>query len=65
MSTPELREKWETKLETIQDAYDVCQIELSEWEGEFIDSVSLQLAGGKDLSFKQSSCLSKIYNRIG
>jgi hypothetical protein len=38
---------------------------LTEWEGDFIDSISMQLEQGRELSFKQSSVLRKISIALG
>lgn len=65
MISEETREKWKHKLETIEEAYNLGCVELSEWEQSFIDSISIQLSDGRELSFKQSSVLGKIYDKIG
>jgi len=39
--------------------------ELTEWEGDFIDSLSLRYSDrDMDLSFKQSSVLRRIYKKV-
>jgi len=55
---------WRKKIETIYEAFNYGCIELNEWESKFIDSIYSQINTLHDLSFKQSSALSKIYNRI-
>jgi hypothetical protein len=66
MISEETRKKWKQKIETIiganESGYGV--LELTEWEASFIDSIEQQICSGKDLSFKQSSILNKIYDRI-
>lgn len=64
MISTELKNKWKIKIKTILEAQDTGIIKLNDWELGFIDSVDITLSENKELSFKQSSCLSKIYNRI-
>jgi hypothetical protein len=64
MISNETRLKWKNKLETIQVANDRGIIELTAWEVEFIDSIDSIINNDGDLSFKQSSCLSKIYEKV-
>lgn len=65
MISDETRDKWETKIETILEAAEVCQIELNEWETDFMESIHNQVVyQNKDLSWKQSKALNKIYERI-
>jgi hypothetical protein len=63
MISNETREKWKDKLDTIIKSLDNCCVELNEWEIEFIDSIDKLLSDNKDLSFKQSKCLNKIYDK--
>jgi hypothetical protein len=60
------KEGWKNKLKTIQDAYFLkgC-IQLNSWEVEFVLSIEKTLQEDRELSFKQSSVLSKIYAKIG
>jgi hypothetical protein len=59
------RDKWKEKIETILEAYNYGCIELNDWEHQFIDSVYGQVFGEeRDLTFKQSSALSKIYEKV-
>lgn len=60
----ETRDKWKSKLTAIRDAVNYKNIELSEWEDGFINSIYEPVFIGKDISFKQSSCLSRIYQKI-
>jgi hypothetical protein len=59
----ETREKWKDKLDTIIKSHENCCVELNEWEIEFVDSIDKLLSDNKDLSFKQSKCLNKIYDK--
>ena len=59
------KEGWKNKLKTVQEAYFVGCIELNQWELDFTISIDILLNEGKELSFKQSSVLSKIYAKIG
>jgi hypothetical protein len=60
----ETRKKWREKVETIIEANNYGCIELNEWESGFIDSVYVSILADKDLTFKQSSALSKIYEKV-
>lgn len=37
---------------------------LSDWEREFVDSISQQLARGRSLTAKQDETLERIWNRV-
>ena len=63
MISDETRKKWKDRLDTIIKSLDNCCVELNEWEIEFIDSIDELLSDNKDLSFKQSKCLNKIYDK--
>ena len=59
------RDKWRTKLDTVLEAHKVCQIELNDWETDFFNSIYTRVfAENKDLTWKQSQSLNKIYERI-
>lgn len=60
----ETRKKWRDKTETIIEANNYGAINLSDWESGFIDSVWEQINTMRDLSFKQSCALSKIYEKV-
>jgi hypothetical protein len=61
----ELIEQWENQFSIIEEAIDVGELELNDWEQDFYDSVRQQFYGkGKNLSFKQSSILRKIYDKV-
>jgi len=63
MAIPEARKKeWSDEVKFLLD-YGDCH--LTEWESDFVDSISSQLAHGKELSFKQSSVLRKIAIALG
>lgn len=66
MISDETRKKWKTKIETVMKAAEVCQIELTDWEVDFMETMqSSIIEQNKDLSWKQSQILNKIYGRIG
>ena len=64
MTREELFEEWLTQIETILEAYDVQCVELTNWEVDFLESITDQLKTAGEISFKQSSALRKIYNKI-
>lgn len=64
MISTETREKWKRKIDAIHEAIKQEKLETSEWEREFIASIFIATHQEKDLSFKQSSILGKIYARI-
>ena len=64
MISEETKEKWRKKLTAIAVARCSGSLSLSEWESEFIDSINTAINTDKELSFKQSSVLSKIYGKI-
>ena len=66
MISDETRDKWRNKLDTILEASEIMQIELNDWEADFFNSIySRVFSENKDLSWKQSQTLNKIYERIG
>ena len=64
MVSDETREKWKNKLHAIELAIEENNLEVNEWEEEFLDTISQLLSKNKDLSFKQSKCLNKICERL-
>jgi len=60
MISDETRNKWKSKLKHILNHQD----KLSDWELTFIDSIDSVLSKDHDISFKQSSILSKIYEKV-
>ena len=60
----ETRKKWKDKLQTIEEALNYRCNELSKWEEEFLNSIHERIFADKDISFKQSSCLSRIYEKV-
>ena len=52
------------KLKTIIEAVDMCCLELTQWEIDFIDSITIQIEQGKELSWKQSKTINRIWKRI-
>ena len=66
MISDETREKWKDKIETIFGASEVGQCEMNEWETDFMETIHNQVIyQNKDLSWKQTKVLNKIYERIG
>jgi hypothetical protein len=60
MISEETRNKWKSKLNHILKHQD----KLNEWEIGFIDSIDILLSKNEDISFKQSSILSRIYIKV-
>ena len=60
-----IRKKWDEKIDTIFQAVDMCCISLSEWEEEFLDSIQIRRSKGYDLTWNQSKCLNKIFDKVG
>jgi len=66
MISDETRKKWKTKIETIFEASEENQIELNDWETDFMENIHNNVIyQNKDLSWKQSQSLNKIYAKIG
>ena len=66
MISDETRNKWKNWLDTIIEASDVGQIELNDWESEFLNSIYTKVfAKHRDLSWKQAQTLRKLYDKIG
>ena len=66
MISDETWAKWIKKMETIFEAAGVCQIELNDWETDFMESIHNKVVyQNKELSWKQSQALNKIYEKIG
>jgi len=61
MISDETRQKWDDAVGYLLEYGD---LHMTEWENEFLDSISIWRAVGKDLTFKQSSMLMKIRHRI-
>ncbi len=57
----ETRDRWN---EIIQNCQNSCD-ELTDWESDFIDSISIQLSKEDDLTFKQSRSLYNIADKYG
>lgn len=64
MITEGTKRAWRKQLSIIMEANEVGCIDLNNWESEFLDSIEIQLSNGRDLSFKQSSSLRKIYDKV-
>ncbi len=63
MISEETREKWKTRTSCLIAQGFHGEIALNEWETDFLCNVSRLVDSNKDLSFKQSSTLTKIYNK--
>lgn len=57
--TDERREEWKRQVDFLLE-----EDGLTEWEDEFVDSVSIWLSDGKDLTRPQSTTLRRIYNKV-
>jgi hypothetical protein len=55
---------WNNKIKTIKSAIKTKHITLNDWELRFINNIDSLLHSNIEISFKQSSTLSKIYDRI-
>lgn len=64
MISQETRDKWAQKFDSIMAAIEQGKLTPTEWEVDFLKSVGTTLDGKTDISFKQSSVMSKIYGRI-
>jgi len=64
-TTKEQREKWIKKIEVIYKAMNLGCLNLTDWELDFYDNIYNKVIENKeDISFKQSCCLNKIFNKI-
>lgn len=57
-------EDYQKKINTIFEAERCMNIELNEWESQFLESIDIQLNDRKDLSWKQSKTLNNIWGRV-
>ena len=53
--------KWKTQIETIESAFNAGELKLNDWEIHFVDTCSCFIEADNALSFRQSSCLNKIF----
>ena len=60
MISEETREKWKERIGFCTE-HSRC---LNEWELSFMDSVDEWLSSGKDLTFKQSKVVNRIFHRV-
>lgn len=60
MISDETRNKWKSKLKVILNH----QNKLNDWELGFIDSIDMILNKDDDISLKQSSILTRIYEKV-
>lgn len=63
MITEATRRRWKRQLSAVQTAAECDMLDLSDWEVDFVESVEKLLNEDKDLSFKQSCKLGRIYDR--
>jgi hypothetical protein len=56
-----LRRKWREECDYLLENGDTY---MSDWERDFVDSISVQLGREKDLTFKQSSTLGRIFHKV-
>lgn len=61
MISNETRQKWQKAVGYLMEYGDG---HMDEWEANFLDSISIRLSVGLDLTFKQSSKLYKIWHRV-
>jgi len=54
------RATWDRMIADLQEFVD-----LTEWENEFVDSLSIQRSESRDLSFRQSKTLRELATRKG
>lgn len=62
--TDAMREKWKKQASSCVKAGEQGYVNLSEWETMFVHNMVILLSQDRDLSFKQSSALGRIYARI-
>lgn len=60
MISDKTKERWAEIIEAAE-----LRADLTDWEQEFIDSIGIQLGGGKELTRKQTACLYKIAEKYG
>jgi hypothetical protein len=60
MISEETRNKWKSKLKVILNH----QNKLNNWELGFIDSIDMILNKDDDISLKQSSILTRVYEKV-
>lgn len=61
MISKETRQKWRKAVDFIIEHGDPY---INSWEEEFVQNMNVRLANGFDLTFKQSSVLHRIWERI-
>lgn len=60
-----LSDKTKARWQEIVDGAGDVDHKLTDWEREFIDSISIQLGHGKELSMKQTRILYRIAEKVG
>ena len=55
---------WDEGYLTLIEDCEKRESRLNSWEREFLDSISVQLEDGRDLSEKQAERLDKIWERV-
>ena len=61
----EIKNKWRHRLSLILRCHNNGTLFLNDWELSFIDSIDSKLSKDEEITFNQSSALTKIYERIG
>jgi len=56
-----MNDNYHEKLQTITEALDVCQLEVNDWETDFLNNVYFK----EEFTDKQKAVIDKIYERIG
>ena len=64
MISEETRKKWDDKIEAIIEACYGGVVNFTDWENEFVDSLSITRSKGNDLSHRQSKVLNRIYKKV-
>jgi len=57
----EFQEKWQRQINYLLE---YAEGHVTQWEADFIDSIAYELSKEKYLTFKQSSVLRKIYDKV-
>lgn len=61
--TPEMRSRWSQRIKTLVAAQKLGYV-FTDWETNFIVHLAEKLNDKKDLTFNESSCLSRIYSKV-
>ncbi len=58
--TADMRKRWDHRIEFLLEYHK----HMSDWEVEFVDSLSMHRSNGENLSMKQSAKLTEVFHRI-